>query len=170
MYGWVPETITTLFLIINLFIFTWRVTALQYCVGFCHTSKWITGIYMFPPSWTPSQLPPHLIPPGCHRAPGLCSLHHTADSHWLSILHVVIHICQCCSLSASYPLPPLWPQGCSLRLHLHRCPADRLISTICLDSYHNTGDWLHSKTTFKNKSAPLWGIERKYFNFLFNPT
>ena len=57
MYGWVPETITTLFLIINLFIFTWRVTALQYCVGFCHTSKWIIGIYMFPPSWTPLPAP-----------------------------------------------------------------------------------------------------------------
>ena len=29
---------------------------------------------------------------GCHRAPDLSSLHHTAHSHWLSILHMVMFI------------------------------------------------------------------------------
>ena len=32
----------------------------------------------------PSHLPPHPIPLGGHRAQGLNSLHHTANSHWLS--------------------------------------------------------------------------------------
>ena len=27
--------------VVNLFIFNWRVIALQYCVGFCHTTTWI---------------------------------------------------------------------------------------------------------------------------------
>ena len=45
-----------------------------------------TGIHMCPPSSTP--LPPPSPPTslGCHRAPALGSLRHTAKSHWLSIL------------------------------------------------------------------------------------
>ena len=169
MYGWVPETITTLFLIINLFIFTWRVTALQYCVGFCHTSKWIIGIYMFPPSWTPLPAPAPSDPSWVSQSTRLV-LPASHSRFPLAIYSTCGNTCMSMLLSQCTPPSPPGPQGCSLRLHLHRGPADSLISTICLDSYHNTGDWLHSKTTFKNKSAPLWGIERKYFNFLFNPT
>ena len=29
------------------FIFKWRIIALQYCVGFCHTSKWISHRYTY---------------------------------------------------------------------------------------------------------------------------
>ena len=33
--------------------FYWKITALQYCVSFCHTPAWIaTGIHIPPPSWT----------------------------------------------------------------------------------------------------------------------
>ena len=43
------------------------------------------GIPMSPLSWNPlSYLPPHPTPLGCHRAPDLSSLDHTANSHWLS--------------------------------------------------------------------------------------
>ena len=52
------------------------------------------------PSWNPSQLTPHCIPPGCHRAPALGALRHTLNLHWLSILHMVMNICQWCSLKA----------------------------------------------------------------------
>ena len=47
----------------NLFIFNWRITALQYCVGFCHTSTCISHKYTHVPSL--SNLPPtsHPIPP-----------------------------------------------------------------------------------------------------------
>ena len=37
-------------------------------------------------------LSPHPIPPGCHRALTLGTLHHTSDSHWLSILHMVMYM------------------------------------------------------------------------------
>ena len=43
-----------------LFIFNWRMTALQYCVGFCPSqNESVMGIHMSPPSWT-SLLPPHI--------------------------------------------------------------------------------------------------------------
>ena len=41
------------------FYFSWRITALQYCFGLCHTSTWISHRYTYaPPSWTshPSRL------------------------------------------------------------------------------------------------------------------
>ena len=41
------------------------------------------------PSEPLSYLPPHSIPPGFHRALALGSLHHTSNSHWLSVLHMV---------------------------------------------------------------------------------
>ena len=46
----------------DLFIFNWRITTLQYCVGFCHTS-WISHRYTYDPSLL--NLPPtsHSIPP-----------------------------------------------------------------------------------------------------------
>ena len=42
-------------------------------------------IYIYPLPLEPdSHLPPHPTPLGCHRAPDLSSLHHTANFHWLS--------------------------------------------------------------------------------------
>ena len=53
----------------NLFIFNWRIIALQYHVDFCQTSTWISHRYTCPlPLGPPSCLPPHPIPPGCYRA------------------------------------------------------------------------------------------------------
>ena len=52
------ESITTFFK--NLFIFTWRIISLQYCIALSHTSTWISHryvhIYMSFSSWT--SLPP----------------------------------------------------------------------------------------------------------------
>ena len=91
------------------------------------------GIPMSPPS----HLPPHPTPLGCHRAPDLSSLHHTANSHWLSVLHMVTYMFQCYSLYSSHPLlPTLCSQIRFLYLHLHCCPANRLISTIFLESIY----------------------------------
>ena len=60
------------------FYFYWRIIALQYCVGFCHTSPWINiSIHMSPPSWTSLPFPTAL---DCHRELGLSSLSHTAKS------------------------------------------------------------------------------------------
>ena len=48
-----------------LFIFNWRITALQFCVGFCHTSVWISHRYTYVP-FLLNLLP---TPLGYHRAP-----------------------------------------------------------------------------------------------------
>ena len=39
-----------------LFIFKWRIIALQYCLGFCQTSTWISHMYTYVPSLL--NLPP----------------------------------------------------------------------------------------------------------------
>ena len=36
----------------------------------------------------------HPIPPGCHRSSALGSLHHTSNSHRLSVLHMVMFMFQ----------------------------------------------------------------------------
>ena len=67
-----------------LFIFNWRVIALQYCVGFCHTSTRISHSYTYVPSIL--TLPPishPLPPPQLSQSSGLSFLSHTASSHWL---------------------------------------------------------------------------------------
>ena len=130
---WFCHTLTWLFIVlICKFIFNWRIIALQYCVGLCHTSAWISHRHTYVPS-----LPPHPTPLGCHRAPGLSSLRHTANSHWLAILHTVMYMFPCCCLNSSPSLhPPLHSQVCSLCLHLHCCPANRFISSLSLDSIY----------------------------------
>ena len=48
-----PWTVTVLFFFWNIhndFIFNWRIIALQYCIGFCHTSTWISHRYTYVPS------------------------------------------------------------------------------------------------------------------------
>ena len=40
------------------FFFNWRITALRYWVGFCHTSTWINSRYKYVLSWI-SHLPRH---------------------------------------------------------------------------------------------------------------
>ena len=55
----------------NIFIFNWRVIALQCCVDFCNTSTWISHRYTHVPSFL--NLPPlstHPTPLGCHGASG----------------------------------------------------------------------------------------------------
>ena len=65
-----------------------------------------------------AHFPPHSTPPRCHRALALGALHHTLNSHWFSIFHMVIYMFQCYSLKSSHPLLPLSPEVCSLHLCL----------------------------------------------------
>ena len=46
---------------IHLFIFNWRMIALQYCVGFCHLSTQISHRYTYVPSLLNSPLTSHPI-------------------------------------------------------------------------------------------------------------
>ena len=95
----------------KLLIFNWRIVALQYCVGFCHTSTWISQRYIYvsfllnlPPSSQP--MPSH--PSGLSQSTSLSSLHHTANCHWLSASHMVMYMFPYYSVSSSHPLfPPL---------------------------------------------------------------
>ena len=102
------------FLFLN-FILFFNFTILYW---FCHISTWIRPRYThvlhpepssrLPPCTIPSNpppyLPPHPLPPGCHRAPALSCLHHTLNSDRLSLLHMVIYMFQWYSLKSSHPL------------------------------------------------------------------
>ena len=124
------------------FIFNWRVIALQCCVGFCHTSTWIRHRHTYVLSLLNVPRTSHHIPP--HPTPFYWA--RVSQSTWfellalyskftLAVLHMVIHMFKCYSVCASHPLlPSLCPQVCSLCLHLLRCPANRFIHTIFLDS------------------------------------
>ena len=91
-------------------LFNLRIIALQNCVGFCHTSTWISHRYTYDSSLlnpSPSPTPPHpsrLSP--LWVVPDLSSLHHTAKFHWLCISHMVIYMFPCYSLNSG-PSPSL---------------------------------------------------------------
>ena len=94
------------FYFFSLIYFNWRIIALQCCVGFCHPSTWISHRYTYVPSLL--DLPATFHTSRLSQSPRLSSLYYTATSHQLSVLHMVIYICQCYSLSLSHPLlPPL---------------------------------------------------------------
>ena len=83
-----------------------------------HQRESAIGLHMSPPSVPPFHLSPHPTCLGCNRAPALGSLHHTANSHWLSILHVEMYMFQCHSPKSSHPLSlPQSPKDCSI----HQC-------------------------------------------------
>ena len=92
--------------------------------------------YLFPLA-SPSLPPPLSHPSRWSQSTELISLCYAAASHQLSILHLVVYICQCYSLTMSQPpLPPLCPQVRSVGLRLYSYPATRSISTIFLDSIY----------------------------------
>ena len=138
--AWVREVwqerercIMVLFVLIN--YFNWRVITLQYCSGFCHTLTWISHVYMCPPSWAPSYLPPYPIPQGHSNALALSAVSHASNLDWWSISHMIIYMFQYYSLKSSHPrLLPQSPKVCSLHLCLFRCLAYRVIITPFLNS------------------------------------
>ena len=90
----------------KLFLFYQRMIALQNSVVFCQPSTWNSRRYTYIPSCLnlpPISRPSHLsrlIQSSC-----LSFLSHTANSRWLSILHMVsFHVTLCIHLTLS-PLP-----------------------------------------------------------------
>ena len=91
------------------FIFNWPIIALHYCVGFCLMPTWISLKHTYVPSLLnlpPTSRPSH--PSRLLQSPGMSSLSHRANSHWLSISHAVVYMFPCYSLRSSHPLltPP----------------------------------------------------------------
>ena len=77
------------------------------------------------------------IPLGCPKALVLGVPLHALNSHWSSVLHVVMHMFQCFPLKSFHPcLLPLSPKACSLHLCLPCCPAFRILSTVFLNSMY----------------------------------
>ena len=94
---------------------------MQCCVGFCHTSTWISHRYTYVPSllnFPPT--PPH--PSRLSQSTRLSSLHHTTNSNWLFILYMIMYMFPCYSLHWTHALLlPLCPQVCCLCQCLHSC-------------------------------------------------
>ena len=91
----------TLFFLIY---FNWRLVALQYRGGFCHTFTCISQGYTCVPHPEPSShLPPRPIPQGHPSAPALSTLSHASNLDWQSISHMVIYV----SMLVSQITPPL---------------------------------------------------------------
>ena len=95
--------------------FSWRMIAFQCPAGFCPLSAWISHR----PSWRSSRPPRSGPSPRPGRAPRLTRC---TPSRAVSPRR---RTCLCCSPHASPP-PSQRPQVCSL--HLHCCPANRLIA------------------------------------------
>ena len=123
-------------------------------------------MYVCPlPREPPSHRHPHPTLLDCHGAPALNSLRHTANSHWLSVLHM--YVC----FSAALNSPTLFfPSVCSLCLPLHCCPASRFSSTIFLDSIYMQCCAVLSHSVMSDSLQPheLWPIYALIYDICFS--
>ena len=115
--------------------FNWRLITLQYCGGFCHIFTWISRRYTcVSPSWAPLPPPSPPHPSGLSQRTGFECLLHALNLHWSSILHKVIYMFQCYSLTSSHSrLLPHSPKVC-IYISVSCCLAYKIIVTIFLNS------------------------------------
>ena len=93
------------FYFFKLIYFSWRISTLQHCDGFCHTSTWISLRYTCDPtSWTPHHLPPHPVPLA------LGALLHALNLCWSCFLYGNVHVSMLFSLSNHLTLTSHWVQ------------------------------------------------------------
>ena len=92
-------------LFIYLLIFKWRIIALQYYVGFCHISTWISHrcIYMSPPSRTSLSPSTPSHPSRLSQSTGF-ELPESYSKFPLAILHMIVYMFLCYCLHSSHPL------------------------------------------------------------------
>ena len=102
-------------------------------VSAIHQHESAIGIHMS----SPMNLPPtsHPFPPSrLLRSPSLSSLSHTANSHWLSILHMVVYMLPFYFIHSSHPLLPPPP-----RAHVHKS-----VLYVCISIALQTGSLVPS--------------------------
>ena len=121
----------TLFFLIY---FNWRLVALQYRGGFCHTFTCISqGYTCVPHPDPPSHLPPHPILQGHPSAPALSTLSHASNLDWQSISHMIIYMFQCYSLKSPHLAFSHRVQKSVLYICVSCCLAYRVIIAIFLN-------------------------------------
>ena len=124
------------FFLLVKFILNWRITALQCVLCFLPYINIDQPGYTCVPSLLNHPVTSHPFPPTrLSRSTGFALPASCSKSHWLSILLMLMCMLQYYSFISHHLLPPLCPKVCSLCLHLHCCPENRFISTICLDSF-----------------------------------
>ena len=120
---------------------------------YAHTYPHIPSLLNLPP-------PSLSHPSSSSQSTKLISPCYAAASHQTPILHLVVYICQCYSLTTSQPpLPALCPQVHSQRLHLYSCPTIRFISTIFLHSIHREPKLMQIKIRIFNLDEKSQDIE-----------
>ena len=127
--NWTTRGVLNLHFKKKIIYFNWRIITLQYCDGLCCTLTLISHRHTCDPSLLNSPPPPSLPQPSL-RAP---TLGHTSNSHWLSVLHMIMYTFQCYSLKS-----PILSSHCVQKTVLYVCllccPAHRTLGTIFLDS------------------------------------
>ena len=148
------------FLSFNLYL-SWRIIALQCCVGFCHTAVWISPEYKCIPSLL------HLPPPHPHPTPrgphGALSWAPCSSSFPLAVCftHGKVYISVLLLTLSFHPLLPLLcPQVHSLHLRLYICVSIwYLFFSFWLSSLCITGSrFVHLNSTDSNSFLSVANI------------
>ena len=87
-----PQIFTSIFSFFLIYLFfNWRIMLYRiFLFSVKHLHESVIGIAMSLHSWTPFRSPSPSHPSRLTQSPWLSSLRHTADSYWLSILHMVM--------------------------------------------------------------------------------
>ena len=133
-HGWIISDHANVSLLLFHF-YDWRIMALQHCVSALQQRGSAVTTCLPPPSWASLVLAPHPSPLGHHGAPSWapCALQQLPPTlfHTWSCVYVNPTL----SLSIAHsPCSPRVHKSSHCILYLCSCPADRLISTLFLDS------------------------------------
>ena len=89
---------------------------------------------MSPPSWASLPFPSPSYPSGLFQSPRLSSLSHTANSHLLSIFHMVMYVSMLFSPYiplSTFPNPTPCPYVCSREAYCYRLACAQFCMTLC---------------------------------------
>ena len=168
------------FFLVIIVCFYWGLVALQRCIHFCCTTKWISYMHTYIPSLL--DLPPAPILPikviteHCAEPPELYRRFPLAAY----FTNGSVYVCAYVSILLSQFVPPSPPPPCThirpLYPHLSSCPANRLISTVTLEFHvyvltynicFSLSDLLHSvwQTLGSSTSLQILCPHTNYFKY-----